>query len=141
MIENSATGPSETHPDDFPDAHDFAVELTSDGKIGAESLNLAYRVPSLAIRVCWSWWSKPVGEIRAWTVADIPCGTLTKPYWDSDQGWKIMIWQSEDQIFVAEGDGEHDEHRGQDIYARWFKVSRTLYEAAWVAALDRLRAV
>ncbi|SDZ53389.1 hypothetical protein SAMN05421684_6340 [Asanoa ishikariensis] len=75
-------------------------------------------------------------KIRAWTLADIPCGTIENPYFDTDQGWNILVWQMDDQTFVAEGDGEPDE-----TYTRWFKVSRELYEAGWTSALDRLRAV
>ncbi|GIF26637.1 hypothetical protein BJ973_001083 [Actinoplanes tereljensis] len=92
MIENSAAGLSAIRPDDFPDAQDFAVELTMWGTTGVKSLNLNYLVSSPAIRICWSWWSKPVDEVRAWTIADIPRGTVTKPYWDSDQGWNILVW-------------------------------------------------
>ncbi|XVU29458.1 hypothetical protein ACQPZJ_21000 [Actinoplanes sp. CA-054009] len=127
-------------PDEFPDARDFTVELTVWGRDqGVESLNLAYVVSSPATTIGWAWWSEPVEKIRAWTLADIPHGTVEKPYHDVDQGWNIMIWQSGDHVFIAEGDGESDEEQSQDIYVRRFKVSRTLYEAGWTAALDRLR--
>jgi hypothetical protein len=140
MIDHLATGLTGFRPDDFADAQDFIVELmiwAHDD--GVESLDLTYVVSSPAIRICWAWWSEPVEKIRAWTVTDVPCGTVEKPYHDSDQGWNIMIWQMDDQIFVAEGDGEWDEERGQTIYRRWFKVSRKLHDAGWTAALDRLR--
>ncbi|SNT58714.1 hypothetical protein SAMN05421812_11151 [Asanoa hainanensis] len=81
-----------------------------------------------------------MAKIRAWTVADIPCGTIEKPYLDMDQGWDILVWQMDGHIFVAEGDGEGDVEPDQ-TYTRWFKVSRELYEAGWTSALDRLRAM
>jgi hypothetical protein len=141
IIDYRNTGLTGFIPDEFPEAHDFTVELTVWGEDrGEESLNLAYIVSSPATRICWGWWSQPVARIRAWTLADIPCGTIEAPYFDSDQGWNILVWQMDDQIFVAEGDGEWDEERNQDTYTRWFKVSRELYEAGWTAALDRLRA-
>jgi hypothetical protein len=141
MIDYLTTGLAGFSPDDFPEAHDFTVELTVWGKDqGVESLNLAYIVSSPATTICWGWWSEPVSRIRAWTVADLPGGTIEKPYYDSDQGWNIVVWQMGDQIFVAEGDGERDEERDQNTYTRSFRVSRELYDAGWTAALDRLRA-
>jgi hypothetical protein len=140
MIDHLPTGLTGFSSDEFPRAHDFTVELTMLGQDrGVELLNLAYTVLSPAIKICWAWWSEPIDKVRAWTVADVPCGTIKKPYFDSDQGWNIMIWQSGDQVFVAEGDGEWDEERGQSTYASWFQVSRELYDAGWTAALDRLR--
>ncbi|MEV4513439.1 hypothetical protein AB0K00_31265 [Dactylosporangium sp. NPDC049525] len=140
MIDYLTSGLTGFSLDEFPDAHDFTVELTMWGKDqGVESLNLAYIVASPATRIRWVWWSEPVDKIRAWTVADIPRGTLEKPYYQSDQGWNIVVWQLDDQIFVAEGDGERDADREQNTYTRWFRVSRELYDAGWTAALDRLR--
>jgi hypothetical protein len=141
MIDYLTTGLAGFRPDEFPDAQDFTVELTVWGKDqGVESLNLAFIVSSPATRIQWSWWSEPVDKIRSWTVADIPRGTVEKPYYDTDQGWNILVWQLDDHIFVAEGDGEWDEEGHQNTYARWFKVSREMYDAGWSAALDRLRA-
>lgn len=90
--------------------------------------------------ICWGWWNEPVSKVRSWTVADIPCGTIANPYYDSDQGWNIVVWQMDGQIFVAEGDGERDEERDQSTYIRWFRVSRELYRAGWTDALEQLRA-
>ncbi len=140
IIDKLTAGLAGFSAEEFPEARDFTVELTVWGEDrGEEWLNLTYLVSSPATEICWGWWTEPVGKIRAWTVADIPCGTIEKPYYDSDQGWNIMVWQMENQIFVAEGDGEWDEERESDTYTRWFKVSRELYEAGWTAALDQLR--
>lgn len=65
------------------------------------SLNLAYLVSSPATVICWGWWNEPVSKIRSWTVADIPCGTVEIPYYDSDQGWNIVVWQMGGQISTS----------------------------------------
>ncbi|MGW4942513.1 hypothetical protein ACWEOZ_13125 [Actinoplanes sp. NPDC004185] len=80
-------------------------------------------------------------QMRAWTLADVPCGTLTEPYHDTDQGWNVMLWQQGDHVFVAEGDGGWDEVRDSNTYTRWFKVPRELYFQAWAAALEQLRSL
>ena len=140
MIDYLTTDLTGFDPDEFREAQDFTVELTAWGKDqGLESLNLAYIVSSPAMRIHWGWWSAPVDKIRAWSVADTPCGTIEEPYYDSDQGWNIMVWQVGGEVYIAEGGGEWDDERDQNTYSRWFKVSTELYDAGWTAALDRLR--
>lgn len=140
LIDYLPTGLSGFDPAGFPRARDLTVQLTVRGQDeGTDRLNLTYVVSSPATRICWGWWTEPVDKIRDWTLADIPRGTVEDPYYESDQGWNLLVWQMDDDVFVAEGDGERDEQRDQNTYVRWFKVSRKLYEAGWIAALDRLR--
>src|SRR5690349_12338428 len=119
IIDYLSTGLSGFDPEEFPEAHDFTVELTIWGEDrGEESLHLAYLVSSPAIVICWGWWNEPVSKVRSWTVADIPCGTIANPYYDSDQGWNSVVWQMDGPIFVREGDGEREEERHQSTYIR-----------------------
>ena len=134
-IDYLTTGLTGFSEDEFPEARDLTIEFST----WAYGLNLTYTVPSLGIVMPWGWLKETEAEMRAWTLADVPCGTLTEPYHDSDQGWNVMLWQQGDHVFVAEGDGSWDEERDSNTYTRWFKVPRELYFEAWVAALEQLR--
>jgi hypothetical protein len=134
-IDYLTTGLAGFSVDEFPEARDLVVEFST----SEYGLNLTYTVPSLGIVMPWGWLKETDAEMRAWTLADVPDGTVTEPYHDSDQGWNIMLWQQDDHVFVAEGDGGWDEERDSNTYTRWFKVPRELYFAAWTAALEQLR--
>ena len=136
IIDYLTTGLSGFDPEEFPEAQDFTVEFTP-SEFG---LRLTYRVESPEIVMRWGWLKSTDAEMYAWTVDDVPRGTLRHPYHESDQGWNAMIWEMDDHVYIAEGDGGWDEERDSNTYVMWFKVSRDLHDRAWTAALDRLRA-
>ncbi|GLW36034.1 hypothetical protein [Actinoplanes regularis] len=135
IIDYTPNGLTGFNPEEFPEAQDFVVEFTS-SEFG---LNLTFRVQSLAIIMEWGWLKATDAEILSWTVGNAPRGTLQEPYHDSDQGWNVMIWEMEDHVYVAEGEGEWDEDRDSNTYTMWFKVPCALYDRAWGEALKRLQ--
>jgi hypothetical protein len=136
IIDYLTTGLAGFDTQEFPEARDFTVELTP----SEYGLRLAYIVSCPPIVVEWGWVKATDAEIRASTIADLLCGTLKRPYHDSDQGWNIMVWQMDNCVFIADGDGVWDEERDSNTYTTWFKVSSELYYAAWTKALAQLRA-
>ncbi|WP_433825815.1 hypothetical protein ACQP2E_27365 [Actinoplanes sp. CA-015351] len=61
LIDYTTDGLTGFSPDDFPEAHDFTVELTMCGEDqAAKSLDLAYVVSSPATRISWAWWNEPL---------------------------------------------------------------------------------
>ncbi|MFG1956581.1 hypothetical protein [Nonomuraea sp. NPDC049028] len=64
-------------------------------------------------------------EISEWTLADIPTGSIESLYWDMDQGWHILIWQSDERVYIAQGEAVEGE------YDHWFSLPAALYRSEW----------
>ncbi len=118
----------------FPLVEDFIVKVE---ELESETA-LSYVVPSLDLVVNFPWWDKDASEMRGWGTSEIPCGSLEAPYWDQDQGWSLLIWQVDEQIYVMEGDGTEDYEEPQ-IYERWFTLPQQLYFSAWKDAIKGLQ--
>lgn len=119
---------SELSFENFPQVDDFMVDLRE----ANSATTLRYVCPSLGIVITFPWWNHAVNEIRGWTAAEIPCGSINSPFWDRDQGWNILIWQVHDRVYITEGDGD------PEIYERWFTISRDLYWSEWKKAIAGL---
>ncbi|HYN97340.1 MAG TPA: hypothetical protein VES42_26160 [Pilimelia sp.] len=126
----------------FPRAPDFVVEATDvqvgDGADRASWTNLRYVVPSWDIDVCFPWWDRSTRQMRGWTPADAPCGSIESPYWDRDQGWSLLLWQTGDEVFILEGDGSEG-YDDPPVYQRWFAVPVSSYRSAWETAIEGFR--
>ena len=128
--------------DAFPRAPDLVVEATAmEAGEGAERESwtvLRYVVPSWGVDVVFPWWDKSRAQMRDWTVADAPRGSIESPHAERDEGWSLIIWQAGDDVFIMEGDGSED-HDDPPIYQRWFVVSQDLYRSAWETAIEGFR--
>ncbi|WP_433517716.1 hypothetical protein ACQP2T_20520 [Nonomuraea sp. CA-143628] len=105
----------------FPIAADFTIELADEG-MGS---SIRFLAPELSVVVSFPWWENVKEEISEWSLADIPNGSIESPYWDMDQGWHILIWQSNGLVYVAQGgevEGEYDD---------WFSLPAALYRSEW----------
>lgn len=125
--------------DAFPRARDFAVEATDEAVgDGADRLSwtvLRYLVRSWDLDVVFPWWDRSREQMREWTVADVPQGSIESPYTDRDEGWSLLIWRAGDDVFIMEGDGSED-HDDPPVYQRWFVVPYDLYRSGWEAAIE-----
>lgn len=122
----------------FPRAHDFVVEA-ADVQVDQESwTTLRYVVPSWGVDVEFPWWNRSTEQMRGWTAADAPAGTITAPYTDRDQGWSLLLWESGGEVFILEGDGSEG-YDDPPVYQRWFAVPAALYRSAWEAAIAGFR--
>jgi hypothetical protein len=126
----------------FPRAQDFVVAVTTvvagDGDDRQSWMDLSYVVPSWNLEVIFPWWDKSIEEMRGWTAADAPCGSVTSPYWGRDQGWSLILWQSGDEVFIMAGDGSEG-YDDPPVYQRWFAVPAGLYRSAWETAIEGFR--
>jgi hypothetical protein len=117
----------------FPKADDFIVEIKD---LESETA-LKYVVPSWGISIGFPWWDVRASEMRGWTLSDIPTGSLGRPYWDSDFGWTLMIWEFGERVFIMNG-ADTEELDEPEIFEIWYTIPRDLYRSAWKAALDGL---
>jgi hypothetical protein len=122
----------------FPRADEFVVEASDNGSSQDPWTELRYVVPSWDLTVNFPWWDKSTAEMREWGLQDIPLGSIESPYWDWDQGWRLLIWEAGEEVFIMEGDGT-DRDDEPPIYERWFAVPGRLYRSAWQTAIDGFR--
>lgn len=80
---------------------------------------------SMGLEIEFSWWAKSVAQVGLMGEGDIPLGSAESPYWDSDQGWHMLIWGIDEMVYIAQG-GEYVER-----YENYAAVPRSKYIAAW----------
>jgi hypothetical protein len=100
---------------------DFTIELVGEG----EDSSIRFLASNLDVIVQFPWWENAMAEIRGWSLADIPIGSIESPYWDMDQGWHILIWQSRELVYVAQGGAT------EGVYDHWFALPAALYRSEW----------
>jgi hypothetical protein len=105
----------------FPTTVDFTIELADEGA----GSSVRFLAPGLSIVVTFPWWGNAKEEISEWSLADIPNGSIESPYWDMDQGWHILIWQSDNLVYIAQGGAAEGE------YDHWFSLPAVLYRSEW----------
>lgn len=81
------------------------------------------------------WWDHMETGLKRWTLDRVPLGSRAAPFDDLEQGWQIYIFAEGDHVYVVQG-GEPGCHR----FARWFRVERAAYLAAWARLLDAVQA-
>jgi hypothetical protein len=112
----------------FPTVEDFAVTL-ADSEEGGK--HIEYRSPSRGRLAGFPVWDHADRDLRHFILTDIPLGTRAEPYFDRDDGWRIVIFEEGDWVYVAEGsDADATEFESQ------FRVSGERYLKAWSALID-----
>jgi hypothetical protein len=76
-------------------------------------------------------WEHADRDLRHFTPADVPLGSIDEPFEDADEGWRIVIFEHRSFIYVLEA----DDPKATD-FARWFRVPRDRYLQAWAALID-----
>ena len=120
-------------PDDeelasFPVIRDFAVTLRDSHEGGR---HLEFTSASRGRLAGFPAWDHADRDLRHFTPADVPYGTLDIPYEDADEGWRIVIFERGGFVHVLEGSAA----RAED-FALFFRVPRERYLAAWAAVID-----
>jgi hypothetical protein len=119
--------------DAFPEMKNFVVEI----KDLESETTLWYFVPSSDISVGFPWWNVRASEMRGWTLADVPSGSLQKPYCDYDLSYSLLIWEAGGHVYIMNG-ADSEELDEPEIFEVWFRIPSELYRSAWKAALDSL---
>lgn len=73
-------------------------------------------------------WEHVDRDLRHFIADDVPNGTATEPYEDRDDDWRIVIFEDDGFVYVAENDAE-------------FRVSADLYRETWTALIDEYNPV
>jgi hypothetical protein len=112
----------------FPIVEDFNVTL-ADSEEGGKHIEFASaargRLAGFPV------WDHADRDLRHFILTDIPLGTRVEPYQDRDDGWRIVIFEEADWVYVAEGaDADATE------FASTFRVSGERYLKAWSALID-----
>jgi hypothetical protein len=112
--------------DGFPVIDDFSVRISDNERHTVDFFSAA--VGRLAGFPAWEHADR---DLRHFTPADVPLGTLGEPYDDRDEGWRILLFEHAGWIHVLEG----DDPRGTSFSA-YFRVRRERYVLAWAALID-----
>ena len=118
--------PGDDELDSFPTIGDFAVALsdTADRHIEFTSAKRG-RLASFPA------WERADRDLRHFTASDVPIGTMDEPFEDFDEQWRIAIFEHQKFVYVLEADDPKS-----DDFARYFRVPRDRYLAAWAALID-----
>jgi hypothetical protein len=112
--------------DGFPVIDDFSVRISDDEAHTVDLFSAAHgRLAGFPA------WEHADRDLRHFTPADVPLGTLAEPYDDRDEGWRILLFEHAGFVYVLEG----DDPRGTR-FAVYFRVPRERYLQAWAALID-----
>jgi hypothetical protein len=117
----------------FPEITDFTIQTEATKKFG---LRLFFASPTHGLLASFPWWDHVDRDIATWSRADIPIGTMSKPYFDLEQEWHMVIFQKRHHVYVLQG---KDPAPGYDhlLFFAWFRVLYQTYSDAWAMILSR----
>jgi hypothetical protein len=118
-------------PAQFQAASDFSVKLAV--RVDGAGTVLRLVGSSMNVTIEFPWWDDPEGDLSRWTLEDIPIGTLDEPYFDTDQCWRILIWQVGGVVYIASGGSDEE-----GLYDTFLSVAEEKYRAAWADVIVSL---
>lgn len=119
-------------PVQFQEASGFSVELAA--RVGGAGTVLRLVDSTLDVAIEFPWWDDPEGDLGRWTLEDIPIGTLDEPYFDTDQCWRILIWQVGGVVYIASGSSDEE-----GLYGTFLSVAEERYRVAWGDVIASLK--
>ena len=118
--------PGDDELDSFPTIGDFAVAVRD----GADR-HIEFRSASRGRLASFPGWEHADRDLRHFTAADVPIGSMDDPFEESDEDWRVAIFEHRGFVYVLEGDDP-----GSDDFARSFRIPRDRYLQAWAALID-----
>lgn len=128
--------------DSFPLISDFKVDINKFRESG-----LIYYYSENNGLLTYLLWSSHIGDnLNNMTVEKIPCGTMSKPFWDVDQGYSIVIFENNEYVYIMNGQDRSMEEgidldSGYELFFSkfpiWFKVAKKEYINEWVKILSK----
>ncbi len=79
------------------------------------------------------WWDHVDEMIKDWEISDIPLGTISEPFDDGEQGWRVFIFCENDYVYILEGD-----EIGCREFKIWYRVSKENYIKEWKKILENV---
>ena len=110
----------------FPTIEDFSVRVSD--SVDRQIEFASAKKGRLAFFPAWEHADR---DLRHFTPADVPIGTMDDPYDDADDAWRIIIFEHRGFVYVLEGDDPHAED-----FPRYFRVPGERYVQAWAALMD-----
>lgn len=120
--------PDAAELDSFPTFSDFAVILRDTGEGGQHVFFIRPQGEELAGFPAWDHADR---DLRHFIPADVPLGTHQQPFDESDEGWRILIFERGGYVYIMQG----DEPRAEE-FGTWFRVPRDQYLQAWAFLID-----
>ena len=113
--------------DTVPTISDFTVELREMEDVG----KLVHFVSPSHGELAWfPAWENADRDLRHFTASDVPIGVIGEPYEDSDEGWRIVIFEQGGNVYILEDD------RPKGIrFPRRYRVQRDRYFFAWATVM------
>jgi hypothetical protein len=118
---------------DFPAVDDFTITLVETDASGQQ---IEYTSASRGRLAGFPAWEHVDRDLRHFIAEDVPLGTIDEPYDDRDEGWRIVIFQNDGWVYVAEGD-----HPRAAEFPRKFRVRTDHYVRVWAAIIDEFNPV
>lgn len=118
--------PGEDELDSFPCVGDFAVTLSDSG-----DRHIEFTSAKRGRLASFPAWEHADRDLRHFTAADVPLGSMNDPFEDADEGWRIAIFEHQKFVYVLEADDPNAED-----FPHYFRVPRDRYLAAWAAVID-----
>ena len=72
-------------------------------------------------------------DLKEHGIESVPKGSKNKPYFDTDEGWQIYIWEEDGYVCVMEG-----KEVCSDEFSTWFKVNKKVYYSEWKKIISSL---
>lgn len=110
----------------FPTIDDFHVRVSDD-----EDRIIEFASARRGRLAHFPAWERADRDLRHFTAADVPLGTMDEPFDDADDHWRIIIFEHRGSVYVLEA----DDPRAED-FPRYFRVPRDRYLQAWAMLID-----
>src|SRR5574342_973738 len=91
--------PGDDDLDSFPIAGDFAVALSD-----SADRHIEFTSAKRGRLASFPAWERADRDLRHFTAADVPLGSMDEPFEDFDDQWRIAIFERQKFVYVLEGD-------------------------------------
>jgi len=118
--------PGDDELDSFRTIPDFAVGVSN-----SADRHIEFTSASRGRVANFPAWEYADRDLRHFTAADVPIGSIDVPFEDADEGWRIAIFEHRGFVYVLEADDPNAED-----FPRFFRVPRERYLQAWAALID-----
>jgi hypothetical protein len=117
----------------IPQIDDFGIRF---GEPTEGGRHIEYASASLGTLASFPAWDHPDRDLRHFIPSDVPMGSIANPYEDADEGWRIVIFESEGSVYVLQADDPNAEE-----FPVYFRVTRADYLGAWAVLLHQYNPV
>lgn len=115
--------------EEFPIVDDFVVRLFDGGEGG---LHLEFASVAAGRLTEFPAWDHVDRDLRHFVPSDVPLGSMSEPFDERDEAWRILIFLEGNWVYVAVGDNPNAVD-----FTKIFRIPRERYLQAWAALVDQ----